>query len=150
MTLQDDGKIVVAGQASQTFAVARYTADGALDASFGQHGVVVTAMDSSHSDAAANAIALQSDGKIVAAGYVGTSDFAIARYNPNGTLDRSFSGDGIAHSDFDNGNDTAYAVAIQKDDRIVVAGKVYSRDPLAPDDFDMGVERLHARRHARH
>jgi len=90
-------------------------------------------------------VTVQPDGKIVAAGYVRLShqnDFAVARYNPDGTLDRSFSADGRVHSDFDGKDDVARAVAIQSDGRIVVAGTATDVVDFLPDDEDFGVERL--------
>jgi uncharacterized delta-60 repeat protein len=76
-------------------------------------------------------LAIQADGKIVVAGYYRTDnsddDFIVVRYNSNGTLDHSFSGDGKARIDF-GGYDEAYAVAVQPDGKIVVAG--YSDNSL--------------------
>ena len=72
------------------------------------------------------ALALQPDGKIVVAGMStasGSYDFALARYLPNGTLDTTFSGDGTVLTDFGSGSrDWAYALALQPDGKIVVAG----------------------------
>jgi uncharacterized delta-60 repeat protein len=69
-------------------------------------------------------VALQGDGKIVAVGHRGRTagdDFALARYNPGGALDASFSGDGKRTTDF-GGDDGANGVALQADGRIVAAG----------------------------
>jgi uncharacterized delta-60 repeat protein len=99
MLIQDDGKIVVAGYASNgtndDFAVARYNTDGSLDNSFDGDGKVTTAVGTARD--VAESIALQSDGKIIVAGFTrnGSSDqFAVVRYNTDGTLDTSFDGDG--------------------------------------------------------
>lgn len=140
MALQADDKIVVAGIKNNTFALARYLTNGTLDTSFGSNGVVTTIIHSTQSAAGAFAVAIQANGKIVAAGDVSlpTNDnFALARYNTDGSLDTSFSGDGKAQSDFDSGDDAAYAVAIQGDGRIVVAGKA-----AVSGDADFGVERF--------
>ena len=74
-------------------------------------------------------VALQSNGKAVAAGYGADNNnlatgynFALARYNTNGALDTTFSGDGRQMTDFNSNGDNASAVAIQADGRIVVAG----------------------------
>ena len=69
-------------------------------------------------------MAIQDDGKIVAAGQGGNSgDFALARYNPNGSLDPTFSGDGKLTTDFGFGpDDAANGVAVQGDGKIVAVG----------------------------
>jgi uncharacterized delta-60 repeat protein len=96
-----------------------------LDSSFGGNGQVMSQLGSfSH----ANAVAIQSDGKIVVAGSSDTSSYffsrqiAVARYNANGTLDASFSGDGFVTTTVANTFEEAYAVAVQSDGKIVVAG----------------------------
>lgn len=136
VAIQPDGKIVVVGQSCGgpcVFALARYNADGSLDPSFGNGGVVKTAV--SPYGAGATAVALQLDGKIVTAGwaaFVGTSrgsSFALARYLPDGSLDPSFGSGGIAKTAFidvstcDECGDTASAVALQPDGKIVAAGQ---------------------------
>ena len=138
LALQSDGKIVVAGSSGFTnglaFAVARYNADGSLDKSFDENGKVITpfgnvddfAFNSSVSISYETSIALQSDGKIVLAGHFqknSGTDFALARYNSNGSLDTSFDGDGRLTMGFrETGDDQANAIAIQADGKIVVAG----------------------------
>ena len=88
VAVQKDGKIVVAGQASNDFAVARYNTDGSLDVSFGTGGKVTTNFGGTD---IGNAVAIQKDGKIVVAGIGGASeDFAVARYNTDGSLDVTF------------------------------------------------------------
>ena len=136
VALQDDGKIVVAGStfnnvdSSWDVALARYNPDGSLDTSFGNGGKVVT--DYSGGDDEARAVAIQQDGKIVAAGVnrqpppgenePSNYDFALARYNTDGSLDTSFDGDGKVTTDFDSGlADYANAVAVQQDGKIVAA-----------------------------
>jgi uncharacterized delta-60 repeat protein len=97
---------------------------GSLDLSFGTNGKASTALSSSgHSYSTATAI--QSDGKIIAAGYtyVGNNiDFAIARYHTNGSLDNSFDSDGKVTTDLGDTVDFCYGVAIQSDGKIVVTG----------------------------
>lgn len=128
VALQPDGKIVLAGATNiglQTLiALARYTSNGTLDSSFGAGGKVLTAIGSA---AVANAIALQSDGKILVAGSsspspTAASDFALVRYNVNGVFDSSFDGDGKVLTDFVGGSDAALAVALLPNGTIVAAG----------------------------
>jgi uncharacterized delta-60 repeat protein len=116
LALQPDGKLVVAGYAwngnNEDFALARYNSDGSLDASFDGDGLLTTSFSGSYD--AAYALALQPDGKLVAAGItsiIGNGDFALARYNPDGSLDTSFGGDGRVTTDFAGNSDTAYALA---------------------------------------
>ena len=122
VAIQSDGKIVTAGSAGNTpdFALARYNADGSLDTTFDGDGKVET--DFSGNDVAF-AVAIQSDGKIVAVGRDGiiASDFAIARYNADGSLDTTFDGDGKVTTDI-TASDVAFAVAIQSDGKIVAVG----------------------------
>lgn len=135
MALQPDGKIVLAGLdgfAFADFAVVRFNADGTPDGSFGTGGRVVTPVAARDDEILA--VALQTDGKIVAAGYANTSndnssivDFAIVRYNPNGTLDTTFDGDGVFISSFGQ-MDLAYAVAIQADGKILASGLSRTED----------------------
>src|SRR5581483_7111003 len=127
VALQPDGKIVAAGNSisgfTDRFALGRDNPNGSLDTSFDGDGKLTTAIGGS--DDVAFAVALQPDGKIVAAGqsFNGSNDdFALARYNANGSLDTSFDGDGKQTTAFGSGNDDAYAVAIQPDGKIVAAG----------------------------
>jgi len=130
--IQSDGKIVVAGSTKQgsssLFAVARYNKDGTLDTTFSKDGKKTTGFGSSGE--VASSLVIQSDGKIVVAGYTNAEneyahDFAVARYNTDGTLDTTFSEDGRKTMDFRN--DIAFAVAVQNNGKIVVAGTVIAR-----------------------
>ncbi len=129
VVVQADGKIVVAGGSnsggSASFALTRYLSDGSLDTSFGSVGKVVTDFDSSAYDAGFS-VTLQADGKIVVTGVIsmlGGGDFAIARYNSNGSLDTSFGGTGKVVTDISSStNDLGYSVTVQTDGKIVVAG----------------------------
>ncbi|MHB1036579.1 MAG: golvesin C-terminal-like domain-containing protein [Pirellulales bacterium] len=120
--------IVIAGSTSNgtNFAIARYNTGGSLDTSFGDagdNGKQTTGFDSTEYG---YAVAIQEDGKIVVAGSTSKdSDFAVARYNTDGTLDESFGteGNGWVTVDFTGGTDVAYGVAIDPyDDDIVVVG----------------------------
>jgi uncharacterized delta-60 repeat protein len=126
--VQADGKIVVAGSvfgATSDFLLARYNPDGTLDATFASGGIAIT--DFAGGDDAASAVAIQSDGKIVAVGaaYMGSAtrgDFALARYNTDGSLDATFGVGGKVTTDFYQRGDAANAVVIQGDGKIVVGG----------------------------
>jgi uncharacterized delta-60 repeat protein len=122
-----DGKVLVAGSFDGTtlnFGLARFNPDGSLDDTFDGDGRVVT--DFSGTDEDAYAMALQPDGKIILAGTtsnIGTrNDFAVVRYNPNGSLDTSFGGDGLVTTDVLGNVDYASGVVLQADNKIVVAG----------------------------
>jgi uncharacterized delta-60 repeat protein len=141
VAIQTDGKILAAGRSftgngeQYNFALTRYNSNGSLDTTFDGDGKVTT--DFGGGDDHAYSISIQSDGKIVVAGesYNGSKrfDFALARYNSNGSLDTTFDGDGKVTTDFDGGDDGAYSVAIQSDGKIVVAGKRYK--VVGGDDF---------------
>jgi uncharacterized delta-60 repeat protein len=122
VAVQSDGKIVVAGSASQQFALARYDTDGSLDGSFDGDGKLTTTFGGI--SARAVDVAIHSGGKIVAFGDsadASTRDLAIARYDADGSLDSGFSGDGRALTDV-SGRDTASDVLIQPDGDIVGVG----------------------------
>lgn len=125
LAIQRDGKIVVAGASNITtapdFALARLNTDGSLDTTFGNGGQVVTNFGGVDE---AFAVALQTDGKIVAAGVTG-SDFALARYSSNGTLDATFGSSGTVTTDFAGSNDVVLGVAIRSDGKIVAAGRAF-------------------------
>jgi len=127
VALQGDGKIVVAGDSLKAsrwscFTVLRYTADGSLDTSFGDAGKVTTSIGGKNDSL--ESVVIQGDGKIVVAGWFNArsnNDFAVVRYNANGTLDTSFNETGKAAADF--GADAyGQSVAVHGDGRIVVAG----------------------------
>jgi uncharacterized delta-60 repeat protein len=138
MVLQADGKILVAGfgcpaslrcgfgeDPADVFFVARFTAEGARDSSFGSSGVVTTNFSTSEFERAF-AMAVQPDGKIVVAG-AGSFDssvkIALARYRTNGSLDTTFDGDGKVVTDFSTSVlEQATGVAIQPDGKILVTG----------------------------
>jgi uncharacterized delta-60 repeat protein len=123
VTVQADGKLVVAGGANSGFAVARYNSNGSLDTSFGASGKVTT--DFGGLFQRATSVALQLDGKIVVAGgsvINEINDFAVARYNSNGSLDASFGTGGKVITDIEGVSAQAYSVAVQQDGKIVVAG----------------------------
>jgi len=120
--LDGNGNIVVAGVASGKFALARYlTTDGSLDASFAG-GKITTDLGGS---ARANAVAVQADGKIVAAGHA-AGKFALTRYNADGTLDATLGlGGKLVGFGTPAGGD-GRAMAIQADGAFVLAGSTFS------------------------
>lgn len=129
---QPDGKILVSGHIYDqefylaSFFLARYHPTGALDASFGTNGKIITPPYSGA--IVGNDIAFQPDGKIITVGpgfYAG-SGFEVHRYNSNGTLDASFGGGGVVITPVGE-HAGANSVAIQVDGKIVVAG--YSVSP---------------------
>jgi uncharacterized delta-60 repeat protein len=126
--IQPDGRIVAAGEAEGDFALARYNSDGTLDTTFGGSGMVVTDFSpETGGDDTAYGVAIQPDGKIVAAGAAGgdeeidPGDFALARYNPDGTLDGTFGTGGKVRLSIGAG-DYIVDVALQLDGKIVVVG----------------------------
>ena len=129
VAIQSDGKIIAAGASNglfgSDFALARYnSADGSLDSSYGAAGKVTT--DFAGSTDQALAVAIQASGKVIAVGPVGNgatgNDFGLARYNTLGALDSTFGNGGKVKTDFANGDDRAFAVALQTNGRFCVAG----------------------------
>lgn len=130
VAIQPDGRILVAGSANGDFLVERLRPDGAPDPTFGQAGIVQTDFGGSE---AANALVLQSDGKIVAGGASTDSggDFLLARYLTDGKLDSGFGTAGKARADYGN-DDTLAALALDPTGRIVAAGQ--TGPPMSPYD----------------
>ncbi len=131
MAVQTDGKIVLVGGKN----LARYHTDGSPDSNFAGGSVTVLM-------GTAQGVAIQPDGKILVAGFSRTTtqdDFAVERYDANGILDASFSG-GSVTTDFNGGVDRAWAVLVQDDGNIVVAGHAAISTPLGPDN-DFAVAR---------
>jgi uncharacterized delta-60 repeat protein len=136
MVLDGEGRIVVGGYASNgiddDMVVARYLTDGTPDPSFGSGGVVQADLGGADR---AEALAIQADGDIVAAGFTG-NEVAVVRFSPDGGIDRRFGGRGLALADF-GGPESAEGVAVQPNGKIVVAGWVTSRQ-----QGDMAVARF--------
>jgi uncharacterized delta-60 repeat protein len=126
VAIQDNGKIVAAGTAAadrsnSRFALARYNSDGSLDTTFSGNGMLTTDFTPG-ADLVFYGLAIQSDGRLVVAGVAG-GKFALARYDTNGSLDTSFSGDGKVTTNFTRYGDPAFGVAIQADGKFVAAGE---------------------------
>ena len=127
-TLQADGKILIGGSSyvnnERDFAIARFTANGSLDNTFGTGGKVTT--DLGVHDWG-NSVAVQTDGKIVLAGYSEMSDhneLAVVRYNTNGSLDNTFGTSGKVTTV--NESSEGYSVVLQADGKILVSGRTYN------------------------
>jgi len=132
IALQTDGKIIVVGEANTDFAVARYNSNGSLDSTFGAGGKVVTSINLFDS---AYDVAVQADGKIIAAGETGdgnNSDFALIRYNSDGSLDTTFDNDGIVTTSIGTSDEFASSVAVQTGGKIIVGGFSFNG---SNDDF---------------
>lgn len=132
VSLVSGGRIVLAGSSSNNsgsaFALARLDSGGTLDNTFGVKGTVRTELTGFLGSAIGRSVAVQPDGKIVVAGYsyssVVITSFAVARFNPNGSLDNSFNTNGTANTMIAGGvgKDVGLCVALQSDGKIVVAG----------------------------
>jgi uncharacterized delta-60 repeat protein len=144
VAIQTDGKVVVLANG---FQVLRYNSNGLLDSSFGSGGLATLSFIKSSGDTGAYALAIQSDGKIIVAGYAtikgSTVGFAVARLNSNGSLDNSFGSGGKVLFNFQsNISALARGVTIQSNGYIVVAGDsegAFAVARLAPNGaFDSG------------
>jgi uncharacterized delta-60 repeat protein len=129
IAVQSDGKIVVVGTSddgsgASELAVARFNVNGSLDNAFGVNGKVTTGF--SAGDDLGAGIAIQSDDKIAVVGTSnngsGISEFAVARFNVNGSLDNTFGVNGKVTTSFTAGNDVGSGIAVQSDDKIAVVG----------------------------
>jgi uncharacterized delta-60 repeat protein len=134
LAVQADGKLVAAGVTGADFTLVRYNPDGTLDTSVGTGGTVTTDFPGGGD---ANALAVQADGKLVAAGSTEffAVDFAVARYNPDGSLDTSFGTGGQVVTDVD-GTDRAYALALQGG-KLVAGGLSFSATAGTNGDFGL-------------
>jgi uncharacterized delta-60 repeat protein len=138
-------KIVVAGSSyngtKYNFALVRYNTDGSLDTGFGADntGIVTTPIGSNY--AFAYALGIQSDESIVAAGFSNNSsnyDFALVKYTKDGNIDTTFGTGGIATTPIGSSDDFAYALGIQSDKKIVVAGTFYN---ISSSKYDFALAR---------
>ena len=131
--LLPDGKFIIGGDSengttSYDFALVRYKSDGTVDSTFGTDGMATA--DISGSGDFINSIALQSDGKIIAAGSssgLSGEDFALARFNIDGSLDSTFGTSGRVTTDFAGYADRAFSVAIHND-TIALAGETINSE----------------------
>ena len=130
IAIQKDGKIITGGTADvgeSEFYVGRLNTDGSYDKSFGDRGYVYTRFFKNKRDGLAS-IALQPDGKLLAAGYCNSfglnQDIGIARYSGNGNLDNSFGVDGLTNIHVYNSSE-ASTVLLQKDGKIILSGRTF-------------------------
>jgi uncharacterized delta-60 repeat protein len=138
LALQRDGKIVGAGSdgpySRTKLALVRYGRDGVLDRSFGTGGIVKTSLGE---DAAAAAVVVQRNGKIVVAGFRrelpfqakgSRKVFVLVRYEPNGRLDAAFGRGGIVTTQIGAGDSDARSLAIRPDGKVVAGGEAREGD----------------------
>ncbi|MGW4753352.1 calcium-binding protein [Streptomyces chartreusis] len=139
VAVQPDGRIVAGAYAGGWFAVLRYLSDGSPDSTFGGgDGLTTTSFsDTGGGGASAQDMVLQPNGKIVMAGSAGESffDFAVARYNPDGSPDTTFSGDGKVTTDL-GGYNWGETLAVQSTGRIIVGGQSADRFALVRYNVD--------------
>jgi len=126
---QDDGKIVLGGNSKDNlnFTLLRYDVNGIIDSSFGVDGIVTTVINS---QSGIQDLIVQSDGKIIAAGYssdVSNSYLTLVRYNTDGTLDTTFNGTGIVTTLVGTAA-SVQSIQVQSDDKIVVGGNAIISD----------------------
>ncbi len=127
IAIQNDGKIVLGGNSWNNFNndmnLVRFNSNGTLDNTFDSDGMLTIAIGT-HSEVI-RSIAIQSDGKIIAGGITNNGsddDFALLRYNTNGSLDNSFDGDGKVITHITSNSDQIASVLLQSDGNIIVAG----------------------------
>lgn len=151
VAIQSDGKIVVGGGvATRTFALVRLLPNGLLDPSFGTAGLVETKIAPTY-NLTYDAVAVQADGKILAAGAADfqmssrSYDFTVVRYMPDGSVDTTFGANGSTAIDFGSANFTAdypRSLAVLGDGRILVSG--YSETGAVGSTDKFAVARLNA------
>lgn len=128
MTLLSDGRIILAGDVNDRFAMAMLKSNGTIDTTFGNNGWVVTNFDEG-GIAYANDVAVQNDGKIVLGGMLMVDSpffrYAAIRYLPNGTLDTSFANNGKFLYAFGGNNDFGINIGFQNDGKLIFAGHSY-------------------------
>ena len=143
VAVQPDGKIILAGRVAEgffsDFAMVRYTPDGKIDSLFGNNGMVITNLKE---EDAVNDIIIQPDGKIILAGFSSVSakgDFALVRYNPDGTPDKFFGDGGKSLTDLEGANDSDFIneVVLLQDGRILAAGNANNNNLEFTSDAGM-------------
>jgi len=135
IVLQTDGKFIVAGALTSKlinppgsnrtgFGLVRYNLNGSIDTSFGTAGGILTNFGS-NPNATAFALAIQSNGDIIAAGQAGSS-LALSRYSSAGKLDTTFGSGGTVTTSLGSHASAISSLAIQSDGKIVAAGSIFS------------------------
>ena len=127
ISTQSNGKILVSGNSgngiNDDFSVVRYNNNGSLDNSFGINGKVITPIGTMH-DRSFN-ILVQQDDKFIVTGNIENgldNDFALVRYNSNGSVDSLFGLNGVVITDYFGFNDYAKSSTLQNDGKILVVG----------------------------
>ena len=139
-----DGSIVAVGSVNRPFGVelviAKFSENGI--ASWSVRRGLANEQDQLHG------VAIQPDGKIVAAGItdsvsgsITSYDWLIVRYNPDGTPDDTFGTDGVVTRDFIGSNDSLYSVGLQADGKILVSGTAVIIGPTGFSEANLGVAR---------
>lgn len=133
VVIQDDGKILIGGhkwisnvQQKHDLFVSRLNTDGSLDTSYGDNGTATARLVDGANYA--NGLVLQADGKPILAGYTvlqGEINMAMVRFDTTGNLDSTFDGDGMVSFDYQGREDYCYAIALQADNKIILAGYSY-------------------------
>ena len=147
IAVQGSNLVIIGRVSSNTtaydFVVIRLTSNGSLDSSFGTTGIVTTSTSTGYDWG--EDLVIQADGKIVVAGS-SNYNFAVVRYNSNGSLDSTFGSGGIAPViDFDGRSDSALSVALQADGKIVMAGwAAYTTNVKYDFDYRFAVARYNA------
>ncbi len=153
VVIQPDGKIIAVGRTSVVinyngsnvmqyyFAAARFTQDGKLDSTFGVNGTATVLAGGDSTIFEGTSAALQTDGKILIAGYGAFfnsqqfNHFIVARLDSNGTIDSTFGKNGISNlnniAGTDSSNDVCYALAVQSDGKILLAGSSGTNPAIA-------------------
>lgn len=144
IAIQSDGKIVVAGYSfdgnKDNFALVRLNVDGTIDNSFNGNGYVITSIGTTADNI--NSIAMQSDGSIFAGGFTqsGTNmDFAVAKYTTTGMLDNSFDADGIKITPIGSSTEYISKILLQPDGKIIAVGS-----SLQTNDYDFAIVRYNS------
>jgi uncharacterized delta-60 repeat protein len=127
LAIQPDGKILLGGYCSNEsnwdFCIARFNSDGTLDTTFGSYGKIIQPIGSWNDWG--YSLAIQLDGKILLGGYCyngSDNDFCIARFNSDGTLDKTFGSSNKVIQPIGSANDRGQSLAIQPDGKILLGG----------------------------
>jgi uncharacterized delta-60 repeat protein len=146
LAIQSNGKILLGGycynnsSGNRNFCIARFNSNGSLNTTFGYSGKIIQSIGS-YGDYG-QSLAIQPDGKILLGGKCynrSNSDFCIARFNSNGTLDTSFGFSGKVIQPIGSSDDEGYSLAIQPDGKILLGGYCYNGS-----DYDFCIARFNS------
>lgn len=137
ISIQQDGKILIAGYSNDQFAVLRLNIDGSIDTDFGVNGWAINEFEGALSYIMD--IEIQGDGKIVQAGFLINSyqpiEMAASRLNEDGTIDTTFGTNGKVRFNIGEGNDFVSGVALQDDGKIILGGHKWISNEELRHDF---------------